>query len=962
MASRPVDEAFAKYVLQTGMARAEQVDAARQAVDLDGSISLAEALIRQQVISAAQRDDVERKIEAHGPVKQLGVYTLLKKLGEGGMGAVYLGEDTRNGRKVALKVLPKKNAADVDFMKRFRREAEAAIQLDHPNIVRGLSLSEDRGFRFYAMEYCEGEPLGSRLKREKLLPIRDAVDIVLQAARGLQYAHGLGFLHRDIKPDNIFLAAGEQAKILDFGLTKNIEDMEQSFRTQTGVTMGTPHYISPEQARGEKGIDGRVDIYSLGATFYHLVTGDTPFHGSSAFEIITKHLTQQLPDPRDLRDEISDGLAHVICRMMAKHPADRYRDCTQLIAELEDVASGRPPTSPRLEAAKSVIAMRSRRAPRKPAMRPVVARSRFPAGLVVGLALLAVAGLAVTIMVGGGSEPPPLPPSAKETVAKKSVPPPSEPPRKEAPPPEAPKPAPVAIPEPKPESKPVPKVEPKLEPAPKEEPKPEPKSEPKSEPAPAAVVPKPAPPPPKEPAPAARLAVPPPAKLRDAEDKIRKARKADFDRRAKADRAVLARGLLKEGEIGGDDPIQTYALLRLAGELSIDAGDFEGLFAAAEAIQKLFDVKALDVSEKLLAQAAGAAKQPEVFATIAQGCDALSQRLVEDDLYDAAVRIADLMEKTARASTDLPLIVQAGVRKKQLLDILKAFGPVKAARTRLETKPDDATDNLQVGRFLCLYKRDFEKGIPMLAKGTDAGLKGVAELEMAKPGDAAAMAVVGDAWLALSTKAGALGAAQRDRAIFWFQKAWPTAQGKLRDRIRSAFRSLNGRAARGIRNAAIPAGWNEGSAGQISLSVQDDAYAHGGVASVRISHPLPAAANVYVSCQTDFIPAAEGEEFILSGWILSDGTRTGGLTPDSLRASFFRTKDNQIIQTIIDLPVDQPYWTYFERVVTAPAGTSSVIVSVWMASPDGTLWADDISLRRVRDRKELVENGGMERR
>jgi serine/threonine protein kinase len=208
------------------------------------------------------------------------------------------------------------------------------------------------------MEYCEGETLDRILKRDKVIPWDAAVGVVLQVARGLKHAHDHGIIHRDIKPANIFIckplgtpeggqvetfAEGFVAKILDLGLSKNISGDEQSFYTQTGVALGTPHYISPEQAKGEKGIDGRTDIYSLGATFYHLVTGQTPFQGSTAALIMMKHLNDELPNPQDINPDIPDGVAHVIARMMAKDPKDRYPSAAELADELERFIHGEAP-------------------------------------------------------------------------------------------------------------------------------------------------------------------------------------------------------------------------------------------------------------------------------------------------------------------------------------------------------------------------------------------------------------------------------------------------------------------------------------------------------------------------------------------------------------------------------------------------------------------------------------------
>ena len=359
------DDTFARYVLQTGMATDAQIAHARQKLTAEPAGApgtLSEVMVREGIITTAQRETVEKKLRTQASgIQQLDNYKLIKKLGEGGMGVVYLAEDTVGYRKVALKVLSRKYAANPEFLGRFRREAQALGRLNHPNIVAGFNVGEDKGYQYYVMEFCEGEPLDKRLKREKKLQISAAIEIATQVARGLQYAHERNTIHRDIKPGNIFEMLDGTIKILDMGLSKTIGETDSSFNTQAGVTVGTPHYISPEQARGEQSVDGRADIYSLGATLYHFITGSTPFEGPTSAVIMTKHLNDQLPNPSDLRPDCPEGLEHVIIRMMAKKADDRYLNCAELIEDLEQVAQGKSPSSPALDPIHSSIGMRSLR-------------------------------------------------------------------------------------------------------------------------------------------------------------------------------------------------------------------------------------------------------------------------------------------------------------------------------------------------------------------------------------------------------------------------------------------------------------------------------------------------------------------------------------------------------------------------------------------------------------------------
>jgi len=347
-ASSP-DEAFARTVNQMGAATLEHLEAAK-AVQAESArrgmlLSLAEVMVMQGIITSAMRESVEKRMQAQeaGGIQQLGQYKLLRKLGEGGMGAVYLAEDTMAQRQVALKVLAKRHADDAEHVKRFRREAVATGKLNHVNIVSAHTVGEDMGRHYYVMEYCDGETLDVILAHEHVLAWDWAVETVMQVARGLQHAHDRGFMHRDIKPGNVFITSEGIAKILDLGMSKEMGGTSAQYTTVTGMALGTPNYLSPEQARGDRNLDGRTDIYSLGATFYHLVTGKPPFEGDTSAVVMTMHLTRQVRDPREIRDDIPDGVAAIILKMLAKEPAGRYGNCQELLNDLERVMDGKMP-------------------------------------------------------------------------------------------------------------------------------------------------------------------------------------------------------------------------------------------------------------------------------------------------------------------------------------------------------------------------------------------------------------------------------------------------------------------------------------------------------------------------------------------------------------------------------------------------------------------------------------------
>jgi serine/threonine protein kinase len=417
MSNDALDLAFARHVRTIGLITPDQVNAALAAqsksLQEGKPISVAEALVQLGLLTPPQKESLEKKVkDQQAGVTQLGPYKLVKKIGEGGMGAVYLATDPASGRSVAVKVLPRHYGANAEFVKRFKREADAATKLRHPNIIGAFATGEDQGYHYYVMEYCDGQPLDQLLVLEKRLAVDRAVGLALQAARGLRYAHDQGIIHRDIKPSNIFITRDGTAKILDLGLSKDIGDSALSFKTVTGAVLGTPHYISPEQAQGEKDVDGRTDIYSLGATLYHLLTGRTPFEGATALEILSKHVNTVLPNPQDLREEIPDPVVHILERMMAKEPRDRYRDCGMLIADLEEVTSGRTPKSQMIAPGLTTIAPSAKRSTvrkRPSTLRRMAAARKSKGPLIASIALAAAALVILAVVLSGNSEPERLP-------------------------------------------------------------------------------------------------------------------------------------------------------------------------------------------------------------------------------------------------------------------------------------------------------------------------------------------------------------------------------------------------------------------------------------------------------------------------------------------------------------------------------------------------------------------------
>jgi hypothetical protein len=272
--------------------------------------------------------------------RRLGHFELIEAVGAGGMAAVLKARDTELGRVVALKILPPEAARDPESVNRFKQEARAAAALDHENIARVYYCGEDQGLHFIAFEFVEGINLRQMIERRGVLPAAECVRYMMQVAAGLNHAAERGVVHRDIKPSNILITPDGRAKIVDMGLARHLgSEAVNGGVTQSGVTLGTFDYISPEQALDPRRADVRSDIYSLGCTFYHALTGRPPVPEGTAARKLRAHQNDRPLDPRELNRAIPDELAAVLARMMAKDPADRYQSPVELIAHLKGLAA-----------------------------------------------------------------------------------------------------------------------------------------------------------------------------------------------------------------------------------------------------------------------------------------------------------------------------------------------------------------------------------------------------------------------------------------------------------------------------------------------------------------------------------------------------------------------------------------------------------------------------------------------
>lgn len=277
-----------------------------------------------------------------------GAYDIEHEVGAGGMATVYLARDTKHDRRVAIKVLRPELAAALG-PDRFPREIRIVAQLQHPHVLPLHDSGERDGFLYYVMPFVEGESLRKKLDREGQLPVHDTVRILREVVDALAYAHHLGILHRDIKPDNVMLS-GRHAMVMDFGVAKAVSAAGGETLTTVGVAVGTPHYMSPEQATGAEHLDHRSDIYSIGILAYELLTGETPFKGKTAQAVLSAQVLERPRAVTEVRPAVPGPLADLVRRCLEKQPADRWQNAEEMLRELEAISTpsgGITPTTTR---------------------------------------------------------------------------------------------------------------------------------------------------------------------------------------------------------------------------------------------------------------------------------------------------------------------------------------------------------------------------------------------------------------------------------------------------------------------------------------------------------------------------------------------------------------------------------------------------------------------------------------
>jgi serine/threonine protein kinase len=352
MADITDETAFGRLVVDRKLCTPDELKACVQhqkELELDGKrITLMEIMVKNGYLTRSQLQRLGQDMEdsMYKPVQQIPGFQILGKLGSGAMAKVFKARQLSLDRIVAIKVLPRKLKENPEFVDRFYREGKAAAKLNHNNIVQAIDVGEAGGYHYFVMEFVDGKTVYDDLATGHIYSEKDALDIVIQVAKALEHAHDRGLIHRDVKPKNIMLTKTNVAKLADMGLARETQDIEAAMAEQ-GRAYGTPYYISPEQIRGEVNIDARADIYSLGATFYHMVTGKVPFEGSSPASVMQKHLKEPLIPPDHVNPNLSAGVGEVIEVMMAKKREDRYTSVRDLLVDLEAIARGEPPLQAR---------------------------------------------------------------------------------------------------------------------------------------------------------------------------------------------------------------------------------------------------------------------------------------------------------------------------------------------------------------------------------------------------------------------------------------------------------------------------------------------------------------------------------------------------------------------------------------------------------------------------------------
>src|SRR3954469_22899580 len=348
--SPSLDTEVGRVIVDSGLATPTEVEYCREqqkSASDPNQRSIADLLVEHSFITPTQAKRIKSQLEER-ETSQIPGYQLICRVGKGAMATVYKARQVSLDRIVAIKVLPRRMSESSDFVERFYKEGKAAARLSHNNMVQAIDVGcSPKGYHYFVMEYIEGKTLYDMMQPPPhgdghRFSEAEALDITIQMADALAHSHQRGLIHRDVKPKNIIMTAGGVAKLTDMGLARASDDKEAA-ESEAGKAYGTPYYISPEQIRGDVDIDYRADIYSLGATMYHLLTGRPPFEADTPAAVMHKHLKTPLIPPDHLHPELSAGISEIIQVSMGKNRDERYQSTEDMLEDWRLVRPGEPP-------------------------------------------------------------------------------------------------------------------------------------------------------------------------------------------------------------------------------------------------------------------------------------------------------------------------------------------------------------------------------------------------------------------------------------------------------------------------------------------------------------------------------------------------------------------------------------------------------------------------------------------
>ena len=340
------DTVFGKMAIEQGLCTDKELQQSLEELKSRSSVNpaiLKDLMVELGYITESQAERLGTGIkESKAAAHQIPGYKIIGKLGAGAMAVVYKARQLSLNRMVAIKILPKRFTENPEYVERFYKEGQAAGKLNHPNIVQAIDVGEAGGYHYFVMEYVEGKTIADDLAAGKVFKENEALDMIIQVASALAHAHAQSLIHRDVKPKNIMISNNGTIKLADMGLARATTDIEAA-QSEAGKAYGTPYYIAPEQIRGKIDIDGRADIYGLGATLYHMLTGRVPFMAEDSADVMRKHLKEKLIPPDHINTLLSAGVSEVIEIMMAKKKENRYNDIEELLVDLNALREGQTP-------------------------------------------------------------------------------------------------------------------------------------------------------------------------------------------------------------------------------------------------------------------------------------------------------------------------------------------------------------------------------------------------------------------------------------------------------------------------------------------------------------------------------------------------------------------------------------------------------------------------------------------